>query len=76
MAKKQVIESTCDSCGTKEVTDLNPKRTDKGHREMDFVLPDGWGHVRIDTNTTTLFQHDLCADCLKPVKASIGKFGK
>lgn len=71
MAKKQVIESTCDSCGTTEITDIEPKR-----RELDFTLPTGWAHVRVDTNTTTLFAHDLCPECLKPVKASIGKFTK
>jgi hypothetical protein len=76
MAKKQVIESTCDSCGKTATTDINPKRKDKGLKEEDFLLPGDWAHIRIDTNTTTLFAHDLCPECLGPVKAAIGKFGK
>ena len=76
MAKKQVIQSTCDSCGKTENTEMDSKRADKGIRTEDFLLPEGWAHLRIDTNRTTIYQMDLCADCMKPVKETIGKYTK
>ena len=74
--KKQVIQSTCDSCHKEAITDINPKRKDKGLKDEDFVLPDGWAHVRGDTNTTTIFALDLCDECFAPIRDLAGKSGK
>lgn len=73
MSKKQVIESTCDNCGTVAVTDLSPKRAEKGLKTEDYLLPEGWAHLRIDTNLKTLYGVDLCNVCIKPVTDLMGQ---
>jgi hypothetical protein len=67
MVKKQVILSVCDNCHKEATTDMAPKRAEKGLKNEDFLLPDGWAHMRIDTNEKTLYGVDLCDECVKPV---------
>jgi hypothetical protein len=63
MAKKSVLESTCDQCGKQEIMDLPVKDP-----RAEFVLPNGWVHVRGDDKHKSLFALDFCTDCAKVIR--------
>jgi hypothetical protein len=71
MAKKSVIESTCDTCGKSVIEDFGPRR------KAEFDLPKGWVHLRLDTRRQQLVARDLCDECSKPlmdiIKQNSGK---
>lgn len=67
MAKKQVLVSTCDTCGKEVTTDFKPV-PNRG----EFELPDKWIHLRADTRTKNLLARDLCDECAKPILKVIG----
>lgn len=67
MAKKSVIESTCDSCGKIVHTDLHPTP-----KRAEFDLPDGWLHIQADDKHKQIFAMDLCDECSREVRKFAG----
>jgi hypothetical protein len=67
MAKREVVESTCDRCHKEEVTPLTPTT-----RRGEYQVPDGWIHVAANSKSSTLFEMDLCDDCKQNVLAAAG----
>ncbi len=59
MAKRQVVESTCDRCHKETTYPLTPN-TKRGE---EFEVPEGWIHVAANTKTKMIFEMDLCEDC-------------
>lgn len=60
--KKQVLESTCDTCGKVVVNDFKPIKD-----RAEYDLPEKWIHLRADTRTKTIMARDLCDECAKPI---------
>jgi hypothetical protein len=71
MATKQVVSSECDRCHTEVTEDLSV--SGKRNRPSDpFALPKGWLHVSGNTQTTTVFELDLCEVCKVDVLKAAG----
>jgi hypothetical protein len=68
VAKKKVLISTCDSCGFEEVTNI-PDKT----KRAEFVLPNGWVHVRVDDRHKSILASDLCPKCAVPIRDIAGR---
>lgn len=73
MARRAVVESTCDRCTTEHIEPL-PRRV---RGEKTLTLPDGWLHVSGATSRTVAFELDLCGECKLAVLAAAGvaRFG-
>lgn len=69
MAKREVVEVTCDKCTT--VVLIGVPKTGK-HFTDGFVIPEGWLHIGANTAQSLLFESDLCGECKKPVLAAAG----
>jgi hypothetical protein len=69
LARKQVVLSTCDRCGTEVHNDLHRKPYS---RKEELILPDGWLHVAGNTSTTVVFEMDLCDICKITVLEAAG----
>lgn len=67
MARQQIVHSECDRCHTTVDSPLS-----SGIRGGKYVLPKGWLHVEGNTNTTTVFEVDLCDECKLTVMESAG----
>lgn len=70
MAKKEVVLTTCDTCGAEEQMPL-PKG-DGRHMSDPFVIPAEWLHVAANTKDKLLFERDLCPKCKRDVLAAAG----
>ena len=68
MAKRQVVESTCDRCHKEVTVPLTPTT----RRGDEFQIPEGWIHVAANSKSSTLFEMDLCDDCKQNVLAAAG----
>ena len=68
--KKTILQSTCDRCGTEEITGFD-KAPVGGDRDR-YVLPEGWVNVSGNTARKTLFEFDLCPDCARMVRELAG----
>lgn len=66
MARKEIVESECDGCGTAVRMDM-PKQA-RGA----FILPPGWLHVAGNTATAFVFEVDLCEVCKVSVLNAAG----
>jgi hypothetical protein len=70
MARKSVVVTSCDQCGTEAVTDLP-----RANARDQFVLPENWLHVTgSTTRTDSLFAMDLCEECVQPVLGIAGRW--
>lgn len=73
MARKTVIESTCDQCGTEEVMDMPRGRFALDDR---ILLPARWLHVTGETGSAVVFSMDLCGQCIAPALEIAGVYSR
>ena len=70
MATANVIVSTCDRCGT----EVEERMTRLRRGTLD--LPSGWIHIAANSQTSLVFEMDLCTECKQNVLQAAGKAEK
>lgn len=68
MAKQSVVESICDRCHASEIQPLST-----GIKNGKYTLPRGWLHVEGFTNSHSVFEVDMCAECKGTVLDAAGQ---
>lgn len=66
MAQQTVVQTTCDTCGTKEISPLNPGRGK-------VLLPKEWIQVSVKSESKDILERDMCPKCKLDLMPILGK---
>lgn len=61
MSQNTVVETTCDTCGTKAYSPLHPGRGK-------VLLPKEWIQITVKSDSKDLLEKDLCPECKLPIQ--------